>query len=83
VSRAASDLTNNPERRAAVKNWPTDPMRQHNRFVAAFCDDLFDMCMNGGSKTPNADRVMEINRQVNEVQQEREAANNRLPVNHG
>jgi len=40
-------------------------MRQHNRLVAAFCDDLFDMCVNGGTGTPRADRVAEISRQIN------------------
>jgi hypothetical protein len=48
-----------------VRKWPTDPMRQHNRFIAAFCDDLFDICVNGGTGTPNADRVAEISKQIN------------------
>jgi hypothetical protein len=48
-----------------MRDFPTDPMRQHNRFVAAFCDDLFDMCMKGGTGTPRADRIMEISRQLN------------------
>lgn len=48
-----------------MKNWPTDPLRQHGLFIAAFCDDLFDRCVNGGTGTPRANRIAEISRQVN------------------
>lgn len=44
-------------------NWPTDPMRQNDRFVAAFCDDLFKMCTTG-TDPKSRDRIAEINRQV-------------------
>ena len=44
-----------------MRDWPTDPMRQHNRFIAAFCDDLFF----GEREMVRAKRVAEINRQVN------------------
>jgi hypothetical protein len=40
-------------------------MRQHRRFIAAFCDDLWDMCLNGKQGTPRADAVCEISRQLN------------------
>lgn len=51
-----------------MKNWPTDPLRQHNRIVAAFCDDL----LNGHRSLsgPAVTRVAEINRQVNETHRE-------------
>lgn len=49
-----------------MKDWPTDPMRQHDRLIAAFCDDLFDMVVHNTSGTPRADRVCEINRQVSQ-----------------
>lgn len=48
-----------------MRSLPTDPMRQNDRLIAAFCDDLFDLCVNGGTGTPRADRVAEINRQLN------------------
>jgi hypothetical protein len=48
-----------------MKPFPTDPMRQHNRMIAAFCDDLFDACTKGTKGTPRADRVAEISRQIN------------------
>jgi hypothetical protein len=46
-----------------MKNWPTDPMRQHNRFIAALCDDFAGghFSLLGGK----AERVAEISRQVN------------------
>jgi hypothetical protein len=53
-----------------VKSFPTDPLRQNNRLVAAFCDDLFDMVVNGTRGTPNADRVAEIARQINKTTDE-------------
>jgi hypothetical protein len=40
-------------------------MRQNDRLIAAFCDDLFDLCVNGGTGTPRADRVAEIMHQLN------------------
>ena len=64
-----------------MKDWPTDPMRQHRRFIAAFCDDLFDMCINGGAGTPSADRVCEISRQVNKSQGAGAQPKKRRPVN--
>jgi hypothetical protein len=48
-----------------MKTFPTDPMRQNDRLIAAFCDDLFDLCVNGGTGTPRADRVVEIMHQLN------------------
>lgn len=47
-----------------MRDWPTDPMRQHNRFIQAVCDDLIEtgkLSLFG----PKASRVSEINRQVN------------------
>jgi hypothetical protein len=52
-----------------MKSFPTDPMRQHDRFVSAFCDDLWDQWMNGGTGTPNADRIMEISKQINSTRE--------------
>lgn len=46
-----------------MKNWPTDPMRQHNRLIAAFCDDLFF----GDRDMTRSKRVAEINQQINET----------------
>jgi hypothetical protein len=47
-----------------MHNWPTDPMRQQHRFVAAMCDDLLEtgiLSLDG----PRATRVAEISRQIN------------------
>jgi hypothetical protein len=44
-------------------NFPTDPLRQHNRFIAAMCDDLLEtgkLSLDG----PKASRVAEISRQL-------------------
>jgi hypothetical protein len=49
-----------------VKELPSDPMRVHARFVSAFCDDLWDMCMNGAEGTPRADAVYALDRQLRE-----------------
>lgn len=50
-----------------MRNFPTDPMAQHGLFMAAFCDDLIDLCANRkpGNDTPRADRIAEIARQTN------------------
>lgn len=56
-----------------MKDWPTDPMRQHDRFIAAFCDDLFDMVVKGQQGTPRADRVCAINRRINESSESEKA----------
>jgi hypothetical protein len=66
-----------------MKDFPTDPMRQHARFFAAFCDDLSDMCLNGGTGTPHADRVMEITRQINSTPREAGSAQEAPARNHG
>ena len=46
-----------------MRDFPTDPMRQHRRFMAALCDDMMDghFSLKGGK----AERVMEICRQIN------------------
>lgn len=47
-----------------MKDWPTDPIRQHNRLIAALCDDWLTtgvLSLDG----PGATRVAEINRQIN------------------
>lgn len=62
-----------------MKDFPEDPIRQHNKLVAAFCDDLFDMCMNGGTGTPRANRVAEISRQIREAGDSKKAP----ASNHG
>ena len=43
--------------------FPTDPMAQHQRFMAAFCRDLASGDVSKG-KTPQADAVAEIVRQI-------------------
>ena len=43
--------------------FPTDPMAQHQRFMAAFCRDLASGDVSKG-KTPQADAVAEIARQT-------------------
>jgi hypothetical protein len=48
-----------------MRDFPTDPIRQHNRMIAAFCDDLWDGWAKGTSGTPKMDRVLEIARQIN------------------
>lgn len=60
-----------------MKNWPTDPIAQHNRFISAFCEDLMSICLEGKQGTPRTDRVCEINRQVNSSTRDAVAANNR------
>ena len=52
-----------------MRDFPTDPMRQHDRFVSAFCADLWDQWVNGGTGTPNADRIMEISKQINSTRE--------------
>jgi hypothetical protein len=47
-----------------MKQFPTNPIHQHNRLIAAFCEDLFDIVALGTKGTPRADRVAEIARQV-------------------
>lgn len=47
-----------------MKRLPDDPMRVHTRFVAAFCDDLFDMCVNGTKGTPRSDAVYALDREL-------------------
>lgn len=60
-----------------MKPFPTDPMRQHTRMIAAFCDDI----VAGDCRTaPRAKAVAEISRQINSTAREREAGNS-LPVN--
>jgi hypothetical protein len=44
-------------------------MRQHDKFVAAFCDDLFDMCATG-TDPKSRERIAEINRQVSSQEKE-------------
>jgi hypothetical protein len=63
-----------------MKPFPTDPMRQNDILVAAFCDDLWDMCLNGGNGTPRADRVAEIARQTNESPRESVLPNKRADL---
>ena len=46
-----------------MKEWPTDPLHQNNRFVMAMCDDFLEtgtLSLFG----PKASRVAEINRQI-------------------
>jgi hypothetical protein len=64
-----------------MKDFPTDPIRQNNRLIAAFCDDLWDMCLNGGTGTPRADRICEISRQINEQPRDGSVDSNALPTN--
>lgn len=48
-----------------MKDWPTDPIRQHNRFVQEVCDDFLEtgtLSLFG----PRASAAAEISRQVNE-----------------
>jgi hypothetical protein len=56
--------------RKSMNPLPEDPMRQHDRFIAAFCDDLFDLCVNGGHEMTRANRVAEITRQLRETRQQ-------------
>jgi hypothetical protein len=65
-----------------MRDFPTDPMRQHDLLIAAICDDLLGRWVDGGSKTPNADRVMEISRQINSTR-EPERSNKAPGRNHG
>lgn len=47
-----------------MKDWPTDPMAQHNLVIAALCEDIMatgKFSLDG----PNVTRVTEINRQLN------------------
>jgi hypothetical protein len=47
-----------------MRNFPTDPMAQHNLFIAALCEDWRE----AGTvtrDTPRANAVAEITRQVN------------------
>ena len=46
-----------------MRDWPTDPVRQHNRLIAALCEDMASgiFSLDG----PNVSRVAEINRQFN------------------
>ena len=57
-----------------MKNWPTDPIRQHDRLIAALCEDMANgiFSLDG----PNVSRVAEISRQINSTR-EPGAANNR------
>lgn len=46
-----------------MRDWPSDPMRQHDRFIAAMCSDILEtgiVSLDG----PRARIVSEINRQV-------------------
>lgn len=61
-----------------MKSFPTDPMRQNDRLILAFCDDLFNMCFAGTQGTPNVDRVAEIMRQTNSSTKGQEAGNSLL-----
>ena len=58
-----------------MKPWPTDPMRQHNRLIAALCDDMASgiFSLDG----PNVSRVVEINRQVRHLPIHLESKNER------
>jgi hypothetical protein len=44
-----------------MRNWPTDPMREHAQFMSAFCEDL----LAGDYHAPRAKAVAEISRQIN------------------
>ena len=44
-----------------MKDFPSDPMRQHNLFMAAICEDFAAAEWD----TPRARRILEISRQVN------------------
>ena len=46
-----------------MRNFPTDPMAQHNLFIAALCEDLAAAEL---KDTPRAKRILEITRQVND-----------------
>ena len=61
-----------------MNNWPTDPIRQHNRFIAALCDDWLEtgVLSLGG---PKASRVAEINRQISRER----GRSNASPVSNG
>jgi hypothetical protein len=61
-----------------VKDWPTDPMRQHNRFITAFCDDLFNMCVMG-TDPKSRERIAEINHQINRQNTRDGGTPNKLP----
>ena len=56
-----------------MRDFPTDPMRQHSRFIAALCDDMASghFSLKGGK----AERVMEICRQINETPREAGCSN--------
>ena len=47
-----------------MNQFPRDPMHAHTRFIAAFCEDLADMCLNGGNGTPRADAVCALDREL-------------------
>ena len=48
-----------------MRDFPTDPMAQHSLFMAALCGDMRDLC--AGRGTPRSDRIAEIARQTNEI----------------
>jgi hypothetical protein len=55
-----------------MKNWPTDPMAQHNLLIAALCEDIIEtgkVSLDG----PKTSRVAEINRQVTATVESRDA----------
>jgi hypothetical protein len=65
-----------------MKPLPTDPMAQHTRFIEALCQDWRD----AGTVTritPRADRVLEINKQLNAISRETRAAEKAAGHNHG
>lgn len=52
-----------------MKDWPTDAMRQHDRVIAALCDDWLEtgvVSLDG----PKTTRVVEINRQINSTRED-------------
>lgn len=46
-----------------MRQFPTEPMAQHARFMEAFCQDL----LAGDYKAPRAKAVCEISRQLRET----------------
>ena len=60
-----------------MKNWPADPMRQHDHLIAALCEDMANgiFSLDG----PNVRRVFEINRQINQSPREGSDPNKALP----
>lgn len=50
-----------------MKSIPDDPMRQHQRFMSAFIDDLWDNMLKGTKGSPRANAVCEISRQLAEA----------------